>query len=194
MVEEVPDTVAVTFPSSKGDKGPDFSLQATVRADERFLPPPAKWLAMGTTGFELCDIGVDARLLKSGTRNLSISCSVPQSAVLRQASEALPWWGKRVRFSAQIRTEKLEPLSGGGQDGGVTMYLSATATNSPNLIARVTGNSDWQYREIVMDIPQGSAYLPLGFSLTGSGQMWAKDLKFEEVSRDTPVTPPSVVR
>jgi hypothetical protein len=191
MVEEVPDTVAVNFPRNKErEAGPDFTLQAVARADERFLPPPAQWLAMGARGFELCDIGVDAQLLKSGTRNLSIACSVPQSAVLRQVPEALPWWGKRVRFSAMIKTQNLDPLSGGGQDGGVTMYLSATATNSPNLTARVTGNSDWQYREIVMDIPRGSAYLPLGFSLTGSGQMWARDLKFEEVSRDTPVTPP----
>jgi hypothetical protein len=194
-VEEVPNTVAVNFPGNLArEKGPDFSLLAVARADERFLPPPAKWLAMGATGFELCDIGVDAQLLKSGTRNLSIACSIPQSAVLRQTPEALPWWNKRVRFSAWIRTERMEPLAGGAQDGGVAMYLSATATQSPTLTARVTGNSDWQYREVVMDIPQGSVYLPLGFSLTGSGQMWARDLKFEEVSRDTPVTPSSAIR
>lgn len=191
-VEEVPTTVAVSFLiNTEREKGPDFSLLAVARADERYLPPPAKWLAMGSTGFELCDIGVDAQMLKAGQRNLTIACGVPQTAMLRQATEALPHWGKRMRFSAWIRTQRVELATGGDPAGGVTMYFGATATEpaTPTLSVTLAGTNDWQYRELIMDVPQKSAYLPLGFTLNGAGQMWARDLKFEEVSGDIPVTP-----
>lgn len=191
-VEEVASTVPVNFtPNDQREKGPDLSLLAVASAADRFQPPPAKWLAMGATGFELCDVGVDTQLLRTGQRNLSIACSIPQNAVLRQAAEAVPYWGKRVRFSGWIRTKDVEPPAG-GESGGATLYFGATATNTPTLSVRITGTTEWQYRELIMDIPRGSAYMPLGISLTGSGQVWARDLKFEEVSSDVPVTPPGI--
>lgn len=199
-VEEVATTVPVNFvrDAPGADASPDLSLATLTspRSGDRFLPPPQKWLALGEQNFELCDAGVDAQMLAAGQRNLSIACSVPVRAFLRQAFEAPRWWGKRVRLSAWLRTEKVEPRSDVNQPVGVAvsaalgaaMYIAATDNRGPVYNAVVTGTTDWTYHELVIDIPAGSPYIPIGLSLNGTGQVWARDMKFEEVSRDTPVS------
>jgi len=198
-VEEVAATVPVNLllNDPKREVGPDLSLvtATTPRPDDRFLPPPQKWLAMGEQNFELCDTGVDAKMLAGGQRNLSISCSVPVRAYLRQAFQAAPFWGRRVRLSAWLKTENVEPPGGDRQAGaaqssapGAALYLAATDTSGPVYNAVLTGTNEWTYKELVIDIPAGAAYIPMGLSLIGTGQVWVRDLKFEEVSHDTPVT------
>lgn len=194
-VEEVPSTVAVNFDRNglRPDAMPALSLApvSDPQLTDRFLPPPQRWLAMGEQNFELCDAGIDAKLLAAGQRNLTIACSVPVRAYLRHTIEAQPWWGKRVRFSAWLKTEKVEPRTEGGGHPGASLHLSTTGASDGTIYnSTVAGTTDWTYHEIVIDIPAGSRspYIPMGLALVGSGQLWARDLKFEEVSRDTPVT------
>jgi hypothetical protein len=198
-IEEVPTTVPVNFLVNDPERvvGPDLSLltSAAARPTDLFLAPPAKWLTMGRAGFELCDMGVDAKMLGDGQRNLSIACGVPQTAILRQASEAAPFWGKRVRLSGWLKVENFEPLETNGVQDGVGLFLNSTDVQSQALRANVSGTG-WQRRELVMDVARGSTWLLIGLSLSGKGQVWARDLKFEEVSRDTPITvmQPAAVR
>jgi len=194
-VEEVPTTVAVNFDLNgpRPDSIPALSLApvAEPRPTDHFLPPPDRWLALGEQTFELCDAGIDAKLLAAGQRNLSIACSVPVRGSLRHTFEAQPWWGKRVRLSAWLKTDKVEPTTEGGGRPGASLFLSTTAdSNAVIYNATLTGTTDWTYEEIVIDIPAGSLapYIPMGLTLNGTGQVWARDLKFEEVSHDTPVT------
>lgn len=191
-VEVVPDTVPVNFDRNavRPDQLPALTLapSSDPRPEDRFLPPPQKWLALGEPNFELCDAGIDARMLSAGQRNLSIACSVPIRAYLRQAFESHPWRGKRVRLSAWIKTENVVPRLEGAGRPGATLYLSATDTNGPLYEAVVIGTTEWTYQELVADIPAGAPYIPIGISLVGTGQVWARDLKFEEVTRDTPVS------
>ncbi len=193
--EVVPDTVPVNFERNavRPDALPDLTLAAasSPRPEDRFLPPPQKWLALGESNFHLCDTGIDAKMLTAGQRNLSIACSVPIRAYLRQAFEAYPWRGKRVRFSAWIKTENVEPRTEGAGRPGATLYLSASDTSGPLYEAVLVGTTDWTYKELVADIPGGAPYIPIGISLVGTGQVWARDLKVEEVPRDTPVSEPS---
>jgi hypothetical protein len=123
-VEEVPATVALT--PFAGEVGPDFSLaaRAAPRADARFLPPPEKWLAMGGAGFELCDSGVDAQLLNSGQRNLTIACSVANNVALRQSFVARPYWGKRIRLSAWIRRRTAHAAAEATLSGAATAPIT----------------------------------------------------------------------
>jgi hypothetical protein len=194
-VEEVPSTVAVNWnrDALNPEAAPALSLApiAAARPTDRFLPPPEKWLAMGEQNFELCDAGIDAKVLAAGQRNLSIACTVPVRAYLRHVFEAAPWWGKRVRLSAWLKTENVEPKTGGDEQPGAAMFLSTSGYRGTLYNAAVTGTTDWKYYEIVIDIPAGSPspYIPMGLSLIGKGQLWARDFRFEEVSHDTPVTP-----
>jgi hypothetical protein len=206
-VEEVPTTVAVNFVRNapKPEAAPDMSLAPATapRPNDFFLPPPQKWLAMGEQNFELCDAGIDAKMLLAGQRNLSIACKVPLRANLRQATEAPPWWGKRVRLSGWLKTENVEPRPGGaGQIGaaqpGAALYLAVPDGRGQGgqvYNAVVIGTTEWTYQELVVDIPRAGPFIPMGLSLIGTGQVWVRDLKFEEVSRDTPVTPlPGAIR
>jgi len=142
-------------------------------------------------------------LLAAGYRTLSIGCEVPVLALLRQDFVATPWWGKRVRLSAWIRTDNVVPregdfgLVGAAVSGarGAALYLATSDTMGPLYNIEVTGTTEWTYHELVLEIPAGAAmptgakYIPMGLSLNGTGQVWVRDLKFEEVSRDTPVSP-----
>ncbi len=159
-----------------------------VHADERVGPPPQKWLAVGGTGFELCDIGADAQLLKAGQRNLTIACSVASTPLLRQSFDASPWWGKRIRFAGWVKTENIEPLTAGGAGFGSGLFLGTSGTQSAQVDSRLEGTTAWTYRELVLDVPQHTQWILIGISLAGRGQVWGRDFKFEEVSTDTPVT------
>jgi hypothetical protein len=188
-VEEVPVTVAVNFdrnaPRSEGMPALSLAPVSAPRPTDHFLPPPQRWLAMGEQNFELCEAGIDAKLLASGQRNLSIDCNVPIRAYLRHTIDAQPWWGKRVRLSAWLKTEAVVPRTEGGGEPGAALYLASSGASDARIHnATVTGTTDWTYQEIVLDIPYGtgSPYIPMGISLVGSGQVWARDLKFEEIS------------
>jgi hypothetical protein len=205
-VEEVPLTVAVNWdrkaPNPSG--APDMSLAvATVpRTTDVFLPAPVKWFTTGEQNFEICDAGVDAKMLAAGQPNLSIACKVPVLVFLRQAPVAPPYWGKRVRFSGWIRTENVTPRpdvpprgGGIGSAQGAALYISASDTGGALRNAVVSGTTPWTYRELVIDIapvtnaPGDAKFLPMGLVLNGTGQVWVRDLKFEEVPRDTPLSP-----
>jgi hypothetical protein len=80
------------------------------------------------------------------------------------------------------------PRAEGAGQPGAALYLSATGSRGPVYKAVVTGTTEWTYQELVIDIPAGDPYIPIGLSLIGTGQVWARDLKFEEVPADTPVT------
>jgi hypothetical protein len=197
-IEEVPDTVPVNFLVNDPERvvGPDLSLltATAARPTDLFLPPPAKWLAQGGPGFELCDVGVDAQMLKNGQPNLSIACGVFQTPVLRQAFEAAPFRGKRVRFSGWIRIENFESPATGAVQGAVGLFLG-TDTQSPAVRADAKGTSGWQLHELVMDVPPNATWILIGLALSGKGQVWGRDFKFEEVSSNMPVTPaPTAVR
>jgi hypothetical protein len=51
----------------------------------------------------------------------------------------------------------------------------------------VTGTSDWQYRDFVVDIPQDNNRFQIGFWAQGKGQIWVRDLVVEEVPASVPV-------
>ena len=196
-IEEVPATVPVNFLVKDPERvvGPDLSLLSTMvpRPNEFFLPPPAKWLVLGGKSKELCDVGVDAQMLKDGQRNLSISCGIAERVKLRQSVEAAPFWGKRVRFSAWLKVQDFESIDTIGPREGAGLFI-ANANGSGNgqtLTADVSDTSGWQYRELVMDVTPSGPWVLVGLSLSGKGQVWARDMKFEQVSRDVPLTEPA---
>lgn len=186
-IEEVPLTVAANFLIDDPNRvvGPDLSLHSLAAAQPGvpFLPPPPKWLAVGTQGFELCDIGVDVAMQSAGQANLAIDCAIPQTAALRQAFEAAPYYGKRVRFSGWIRTEGFEPMPGGGGPGGAGLMLTLDPQQAPPLHANLTGTTGWEQRELVIDVPRNARFILIGLAVSGKGRVWGRDFRFEEVVR-----------
>ena len=52
----------------------------------------------------------------------------------------------------------------------------------------ISGDTEWNHYAIVLDIPKSSAVIAFGVLLSGSGQVWLDELRFEEVDEQTPTT------
>jgi len=52
----------------------------------------------------------------------------------------------------------------------------------------IVGDSEWNHYFIVLDVPENSAVIAFGVLLSGNGQVWIDELKFEEVDDRIPTT------
>lgn len=157
---------------------------STALAADSLQPLPVKWEVLRSSG--QCKAGVDPKLLESGLGNLSIVCSEPGSSAVRQTFEAPPMWGKRVKFSGWVRTQRLEPND---SSGSVRAGLYIESGTSGRSVAEVsasalpTGSSPtWHYLEVPLNVERGGPFLTVGLTMSGQGQMWVRDFRFEEVA------------
>jgi hypothetical protein len=133
-----------------------------------------------------CVIGIDEAMRSAGTDNLSIRCANPLSyGGIYQTFGAVDFRNKRVRFSALMRT--LDVVGNGRTEGVATLWMRVEGANvqQPLLIARLgeralRGTMDWTPVEIVLDVPGDTARIHIGFIMQTRGQMWIRDLNFEE--------------
>ena len=172
-----------------------FLLTAVVRADE-IGPPPVGWGFMGPPGPNAvpagCQAGVDGDMAQAGQRNMTLRCADDPAATvgLQQAFEALPYWGKRVRFSAWLKTSGVRAFD--GETGGAGLWINVPSpirgpqpTRAPE--RALSEWTDWEYRDFVVDIPEGGRFINIGFWLHAKGQIWIRDLEFEVVPESVPV-------
>jgi hypothetical protein len=106
---------------------------------------------------------------------------------LMQNFSAEPYVGKRVRFSAFVKSENIERWS------GLWMRVDGKTGTSPlafdNMQDRpVKGTSAWRNCEVVLDVPAGATGIFLGILLDGPGTVWMNGAKFEEVATSIPTT------
>lgn len=164
-----------------------FLAASVVSADSGFEPAPRGWGAMGgmTADGSNCDMGVDGDLLAAGQPNLSVRCRSETHAHvgLRQTFDAAPYWGKRIRFSGWFKADGITAEAGGAGSGLLVQYGARDAALIDFMLDdAVTGWTDWEYRELVTDVPRDGQWFTIGFWLRGQGQVWVRDLQFEEVS------------
>jgi flavoprotein len=107
-----------------------------------------------------------------------------------QSFQATNYQNKRMRYSAAVKSEEVKEWAGLWMriDGPVQGKLLGfdNMNNRP-----ITGTTDWQQYEVVLDVPQNSTSISFGILLRGAGQVWISNAQFEEVGTDVPVTAPS---
>jgi CubicO group peptidase (beta-lactamase class C family) len=98
--------------------------------------------------------------------------------------------GKRLRFTANVRTEDAT--------GGASVWLRvddkrgpSTLCNltSPTTDARLKGTHPYTPLTCTLDVPESTKHLLFGTILGGPGHAWVKQGTLEEVSRDVPESP-----
>ena len=104
---------------------------------------------------------------------------------LARSTPARIYRGKRVRLSANLRTEK----AGRAQlwmriDGPGGRVLAIDDMQSRPL----RGTTRWRRYSIVLDVPPEATDISLGFLLAGSGTVWANDFSLNPVPKTMPVT------
>lgn len=106
---------------------------------------------------------------------------------LMQTFSAKEYIGKRVRFSGKIKTENAKD--------GASFWMRVDGNDKTKSLAfdnmnnrKPIGTTDWQYYEIVLDVPEGAELINIGMMLATEGKAMFSDLNFEVVDKDVPTT------
>jgi hypothetical protein len=111
---------------------------------------------------------------------------------LMQSFSAEQYRGKRVRFSAYVKSQDVKswagmwmrvdgPTPAGGGNPPVTAF-----DNMQN--RAIKGTQLWRQYEVVLDVDAKAAGISFGILLDGPGEVWLNSASFEVVSSNTPLT------
>jgi hypothetical protein len=174
----------------------------------RLAPLPQGWAPMGSGGGGphqlpgVCEHGVDSQSSDDYPQLLSIRCtneSVPSFGGVWQGVAATNYQGKRVKVSGWVKVTgvvRVENARYPAAPGEAGLYLGVRSPSKglqqDRMSARSTngtikGSTDWEYREFVVDVPKDSRALQIGFWMEGKGQVWARGMQVETVSKKVPL-------
>ncbi len=109
----------------------------------------------------------------------SLEPEKPQNlASLYQSINAESYKGKRAQFTALIKTEK---AAEGASLGMIYDRVDETVAGDDMSNRAVKGTQDWKECSIVLNIPESTKRIRLGFMLKGSGTAWMKALRIKTV-------------
>lgn len=108
--------------------------------------------------------------------------------VLSQMIRADDYRGKRLRLSGYIKANQVGGWAGLWMNIASSSYQLLGLDNMQN--RPITGTTDWQKYEIVLDIPEDGATIGFGVLLQGEGEIWLDDVNLEVVGQDVPTTNP----
>jgi hypothetical protein len=149
---------------------------------------PAGWARQGSVEADrACTAGVETSVLERGKRLLTIECTRGLDGYLgvTQTIAADDYRGKRVRFAARVKTDKVRGWS------GLTLRVVTAdqrVLGYDDMSTRpLRGTLDWREVAVVMDVDANAASITFGLRLNdGTGQVWMDGLRFEEVAPDDP--------
>jgi hypothetical protein len=165
------------------------ATMAVVQASTVDETIPTPWFKNGQPPAATdCKAGIDTDLEKSGTPNLTLKCleTIDGFVGVMQDFGASDYLGKRVRFSAQVKSQNVESWSG--------LWMRIDDKGRPNSAfdnmqrRPIKGTADWTPYSVVLDVSQNAEGVFFGVILTGKGQVWISDLRFEVVGNDVPTT------
>ncbi len=148
------------------------------------------WIITGTVPCEY-SVDFDRVIFYKGTRSVRIkgdSDNIDDGdyMTVMQQFKACDYIGKRIRFSAFIKTQKVEEWC------GLWMRINgatATIVKFDNMQNRpIKGTNDWNYYSVVLDIPESSNIINIGVLLTGKGTIWMDHANFEMVDKSVETT------
>lgn len=144
------------------------------------------------------DIGIDnAQTGHPPTLTLRSTFSLsPDHANAGRAYQTITGYGGQgLRFSGQVRATAASAWAGlymGLGDGNILWPVLAgdrgIEKHLPVGAAVPAADGAWHEVSVVLDVPAGTPCVGLGMTLVGEGQFWVRDLKFEVVGPEVPVT------
>jgi hypothetical protein len=160
-----------------------FLLPSAVLADE--IPPG--WFKAGHHSEEF-EVGLDASVRHQGEASAYIrseKTGVQGFGTLVQTVDATPYRGKRLRFSAWVKSENVAKWAGlwlrvDGRPQG-DRYPKALAFD--NMHDRpIQGTTGWARYEIVVDVKRDAHAVSYAVQLSGAGRIWIDDVNVEVVA------------
>ncbi|MDY7229189.1 AraC family transcriptional regulator [Hyalangium rubrum] len=150
---------------------------------------PAGWFVTQSAP-NLYEAGVDTATPCEGSRSafLRSRTETPTGyGTFMQAFGAQDFRGKRLRFSAAVRSKDVEGWA------GLWMRVEGTDPKQPlgfdNMQSRaLVGSLGCKRYDVVLDVPREATSIMAGLLLSGTGQAWLDGVRFEVVERTVPVT------
>ena len=206
------ETGALTDPTSRGGAkeknagaGPLYgnagTSPTTYATIDRWRATPAPcWRLRGTAPEDFV-VEVDSNEHTSGKSSVSLA-SIRDTfgwGTLFQFADAKSLQGKRIEFSADIRTADVQRganlfLRADDEKGNAvamdTMWYSFTEDRQDDRQVNrvVKGDTDWTTQRIVIDIPVNAVVISYGLGLDGPGKAWIDNAALEVAGPDTPIT------
>ncbi len=154
---------------------------------ESSLRMPKGWFCGGDAP-EKYEMGVDPSVSYENRRSVTIKAGPEPNdfAALMQEIKADAYRGKRLRFSAVLRSAGLENRAAlfmrvSDKDGKLLAF--------DNMKDRfITGTNDWAHHSIVLDVAETAEDILYGVLSSLRGQVWMADVRLEEVGKDVPTT------
>jgi hypothetical protein len=141
---------------------------------------PKGWFVAGSKPAEY-ESGIDQLATYNGHPSVYLRATKPiveGFGTLMQDFRADHYLGKRVRFSAWVKTDSAQDWAGLWMrvDKGTQQVAFDNMQNRP-----IKGTASWQKYDVVLDVPQDATGIFFGVLLSGSGTVWLSDTKFEVV-------------
>ena len=162
-----------------------LALSGTARAGD-FGTVVKGWWVAGSVPQDY-ELGVTSAGCLSG-KCAYIKSAVPAPrgfATLMQQLAPDNYLGKRLRVSAQIRTENADKaelwMRIDGPDGKSLHFYNMD--DHP-----IIGTTSWKRYDVVLDVPLQAVGVAFGYFLYGEGEAWADAFKLETVGKDVPVS------
>ncbi|MDZ5471489.1 AraC family transcriptional regulator [Bacillus sp. 31A1R] len=147
------------------------------------------WILSGSHPYHY-EIGVDRKVFHTGSSSGYIksksAVSSGEFGTMMQEFMAEKYRGKRMKLSGFLKSAGMDGFCGFWMrvDNSVGDVLQFD-----NMGDRpITSDTEWNHYFIVLDIPETSSMISFGVLLSGNGQVWVDELRFEEVDDRTPTT------
>ncbi len=147
------------------------------------------WQLSGSHPFHY-KMGIDRETFHKGKSSGFLKSVTVQSqeefATMMQQFKAERYLGKRLKLSGFIKSKDVDGFCGFWMrvDDALGDVLQFDNMSDRPIV----GDSEWNHYYIVLDVPKNSTVIAFGVLLSGNGQVWIDELKFEEVDDRTPTT------
>lgn len=152
--------------------------------------PPNGWFMAGSKPSDY-DTGNDPEATYMGhpsVRMKSLKPAIEGFGTMMQSISANQYQGKRIRFSANVRSLEIDE-SAGWAGLWVRVDKGTSSVAFDNMQKReIKGTSPWRKYEVVLDVPRDATGIAFGILLHGTGTVWINGGKFEVVDSSVPVT------
>ena len=162
----------------------EASMESTYRI-------PQGWFITGDPPFDAIEdyeIGVDPNLTYKKKPCITIKAKPNPGdfAALAQRIKAEAYRGKRLRFSAVLRSQDVKCRAAlfmriSGDDGKLLAF--------DNMRERfISGTIDWEMHEIVLDVDEEAEDIIFGVLMSFEGQVWMADVQLKAVDKSVATT------
>ena len=151
------------------------------------METPQGWSLAGNKPADY-DSGVDAQTVYGGQPSAYLKSKVPAIngfGTLMQSFKAEEYLGKRIRFSAFVKTDAVQDWAGlwlrvDGPKGSLAFDNMQTRS--------IKGTTAWQNYEVVLDVPAEAKGIAFGILMSGTGSAWINSVKMDVVGTNIPTT------